>query len=97
MRRAIVVAASIPILLVTAWWTLALVLTGPDPEWLRMAIRVDLCAGHAGDAALVAPVRLGARGPQVLMARGLPVASRVRRPAARHGKMIPTSGIDMSH
>ena len=38
MRRAIVVAASIPILLVTAWWTLALVFMGPDPEWLRIAI-----------------------------------------------------------
>jgi hypothetical protein len=31
VKRAIVVAASIPILLVTAWWTLALVFAGPDP------------------------------------------------------------------
>ena len=38
VRRAIIVAASILILLVTAWWTLALVFTGPDPAWLRTAI-----------------------------------------------------------
>ena len=45
MRRAIIVAASIPILLVTAWWTLALVFTGPDPEWLRIAIATIYALG----------------------------------------------------
>jgi hypothetical protein len=38
VKRAIVVAASIAILLVTAWWTLALVFAGPDPAWLRTAL-----------------------------------------------------------
>ena len=38
MKRAIVVAASIPILLVTAWWTLALVFAGPAPAWLGTAL-----------------------------------------------------------
>ena len=62
MRRAIVVAASVPILLVTAWWTLALVFTGPDPEWLRMAIASIYALGTLAMLALAAPVRLGARG-----------------------------------
>ena len=38
VKRAIIVAASIPILLVTAWWTLALVFAGPDPAWLRTGL-----------------------------------------------------------
>ena len=38
MKRAIAVAASVPVLLVTVWWALALVFTGPDPEWLSIAL-----------------------------------------------------------
>ena len=45
MKRAIVVAASVPILLVTAWWTLALVFTGPDPAWLRTALAAVYALG----------------------------------------------------
>jgi hypothetical protein len=45
MRRAIVIAACIPILLVTAWWTLALVFAGPDPAWLSIALAVTYAVG----------------------------------------------------
>ena len=45
MKRAIVVAASVAILLVTAWWTLALVFTGPDPDWLRTALAAVYALG----------------------------------------------------
>jgi hypothetical protein len=45
VKRAIVVVASIAILLVTAWWALALVYAGPDPEWLRMAIAAIYALG----------------------------------------------------
>ena len=45
VKRAIIVVASIPIVLVTAWWTLALVFTGPDPELLRIAIAAIYALG----------------------------------------------------
>ena len=45
MKRAIIVAASIPILLVTAWWTLALVFAGPDPAWLRTGLAAIYALG----------------------------------------------------
>ena len=45
VKRAIVVAASIPILLVTAWWTLALVFAGPDPAWLRTGLAAVYALG----------------------------------------------------
>ena len=45
MKRAIVVAASLPILLVTAWWTLALVFAGPDPAWLRTGLAAVYALG----------------------------------------------------
>ena len=38
MKRAIIVLFSVPILLVTAWWTLALVFAGPSPAWLGIAL-----------------------------------------------------------
>ena len=38
MKRLIVAAASVPILLLTAWWTLALAIAGPDPAWLGVAL-----------------------------------------------------------
>ena len=45
MKRATSVAASIPILLVTAWWTLALVFAGPDPAWLRTGFAAAYALG----------------------------------------------------
>jgi hypothetical protein len=38
MKRAIVVAATIAVLLLTAWWTLALLFAGPAPAWLSAAL-----------------------------------------------------------
>jgi hypothetical protein len=45
VNRASVVVASIPILLVTAWWTLALVFAGPGPAWLRTALAATYALG----------------------------------------------------
>ena len=45
VKRATSVAASIPILLVTAWWTLALVFAGPDPAWLRTGFAAAYALG----------------------------------------------------
>jgi len=39
VKRAIVVAACVPILLVTAWWTLALVFAGPMPNGCALPSR----------------------------------------------------------
>lgn len=44
-KRAGIVAVSIPILLVTAWWTLALVFSGPDPAWLRTGLAAVYALG----------------------------------------------------
>jgi hypothetical protein len=45
VKRASIVFASIPILLVTAWWTLALAIAGPGPGWLRIALAATYAAG----------------------------------------------------
>ena len=45
MKRAILVVASIAILLVTAWWTLALVFAGPEPAWLRTGLAAVYALG----------------------------------------------------
>jgi Domain of unknown function (DUF4105) len=39
------IALSIPILLLTAWWTLALLIVGPDPAWLRIGLAVVYALG----------------------------------------------------
>ncbi len=48
MKRAVTVAVSIPLLLVTAWWTLALVFAGPDPAWLRTGLAAVYALGTLG-------------------------------------------------
>ena len=45
MKRAIIVLCSVPILLVTAWWTLALVFAGPGPAWLGTALAAIYALG----------------------------------------------------
>ncbi|HSV57997.1 MAG TPA: DUF4105 domain-containing protein [Variovorax sp.] len=45
MKLAVVVAISILILLVTAWWTLALVFAGPAPAWLSTALAASYALG----------------------------------------------------
>jgi hypothetical protein len=45
MKRALVVAATIPVVLLTAWWTLALLFAGPAPAWLSAAL-ASIYADH---------------------------------------------------
>ena len=45
MRRAGIVAVSALMLLMTLWWTLALVFAGPDPAWLRIGLAAVYALG----------------------------------------------------
>jgi len=45
MKRVGIVALSVPILLMTVWWTLALVVAGPDPAWFRTGLAAVYALG----------------------------------------------------
>jgi hypothetical protein len=57
VKRAATVAVSIAILLVTAWWTLALVFAGPGPAWLRIGVAAVYALGTLATLLWLRPFR----------------------------------------
>src|SRR5262245_46526564 len=57
MRRVAVAVLVVILLGITAWWTAALVIAGPQPTWLREALAASYAIGMLAVLSLVRPWR----------------------------------------